>query len=228
MNTSIMRLPIFSSILLVACSMAAIAQEEKPALQTLNMIQSTNSSALSLTKKSAPAELVLQRELGQEALRIALRHFELYKETSKFRKQGNPIPPEMQREMDVLEIRQKEIADQQFSLSGHLFLKASEPGVFTSYVGECLNRINRALSEDDPELRRHFYGRTTWVQLDLTAGGKIESVIPRPSKQDKEFGDYLHDLIWKVSAFPEVPQLKDRSIERVSLSMPFTLQKEKP
>lgn len=130
--------------------------------------------------------------------------------------------------MDALDIRQKVIADQLFSLSGRLVLKASEPGEFADYIAACLNRINHALGAEDPELRRRFYGKTAWIQLDLAAGGKIESVIPRPLKQDKEFGDYLHDLIWKVPLFPEVPQLKDRKIERVSLSIPLTLHNGQP
>jgi hypothetical protein len=228
LKTTFVRLAASTTLILSTYSTAAIGQVQQSVFQISDVAKSTSSSTSSQPKNPLPAELKLQRELAEEALKLSLRQLELYKEISKLLGQGNPVPPEMHQEMDVLDIRQKEIADQQFSLSGQLFLKASEPGMFAVYIQECLNRINRALSEEDAELRRRFYGRTTWIQLYLTAAGKIESVIPRTSKQDKEFGDYLHDLIWKVATFPEVPQLKDRRIEKVSLSIPFTLQKAQP
>jgi hypothetical protein len=85
-------------------------------------------------------------------------------------------------------------------------------------------RINNAVHAESPETRRRFYGRTAAGRLDLMAEGRIESVIPYPSKEDKEFGDYLHNVIWKVPSFPEVPQLKTRRIERVSITFSLTLQ----
>lgn len=178
-----------------------------------------------LDEKSKSA---LQLTLAKEAVRLGSRKLGLKTAALEFKNRGAAVPAEVAYELDRIDVRLKEIADKQFAMSGVLQIDASQPGEFGSYIAECLNRINRGLRAESAESRRPFLGKTAVVRLDLTANGAIESVVPNAQKQDKEFGNYLHDLIWKVPSFPAVPQLKDRNIERVSISMKFTLSGVRP
>lgn len=165
----------------------------------------------------------LQLTLAKEAVRLSSRKLKLKAAALESKNRGETVPAGVVYELARIEGRLREIADKQFALSGVLQIDASQPNEFGSYIAECLNRINQALRAESAESRRPFLGKTVVVWLDLTASGAIESVVPNVQKQDKEFGTYLHDLIWKVPSFPAVPQLKDRKIERVSISMKVTL-----
>ncbi|MES2018598.1 MAG: hypothetical protein V4484_19080 [Pseudomonadota bacterium] len=224
MNTRKLRLSGCIAFFLAAGSITPVA----PAMQSDQSVFTVppGNPSLKHDQKKAPvsAELDLQTSLSKEALQLRLRQREFAQLEFKLRSEGKPVGFEIRDEMNVLELRRRAIADQLFSLSGDLSLDALEPGDFAGYIAECLKRINNAVAAENPEMRRRFYGRTASVRLDLVAEGKIESIIPYSSKQDKEFGDYLHDLIWKVPSFPKVPQLKTRRIERVSISFSFTLQ----
>lgn len=218
---------LFITLTVTGTPLATIAQAHPPS-RTEDVNQPGPLVRPNQNEKSKSLNLELQGTLAKEAVRLSFRKLELKQAALGFKNRGDAVPTGVSDELDKIEARLKEIADEQFSMSGTLRLDASQPGEFGSYMAECLDRINHALRAESAESRRPFIGKTVVVWLDLTASGTIESVVPRAQKQDKEFGDYLHDLIWRVPSFPAVPQLKDRKIERVSISMTFTLNGARP
>jgi hypothetical protein len=157
---------------------------------------------------------------------LAKEQYRLYKLAKDQRDGGKEVLKDLLQTIEEIESRQAEIASQLFLASGQLRIDASRPGEFKSYVSECLNRIDQALQMENREVRSRFFGKTGIVTVHLTANGKIQSVVPYTSSENREFGSYLKDLVWKVPSFPQIPQLKDRRIEQVVISFTFTLEKD--
>lgn len=196
-----------------------------PANQTQNVIQTESQvpRVQEEKRKGKILDLALLNDLFEQARKLRLQRQELKHIISDFKNRKEAVPLGVLEKRDKIEARIKEIDDREFSRSGRLLLNASQPGEFSSYIAECLNLINRAIRSESGESRRRYLGKTLIVWVDLAASGRIESVVPRAQQmEDKEFGVFLHNIIWKVPRFPEVPQLKARKIEHVSITFSFT------
>lgn len=160
-------------------------------------------------------------KLAEKAVELSRRQLKLDKIILDYKSRGEAIPTDVLEAKDSIAVRQSEISEQLFSMTGQLHIHALKPGVFGSYVSECVNRINQVFRNENAETKRRFIGKTALISVQLAANGEIESVVPYTRREDEDFGSYLHGVVWKVPRFPEIPQLKDRPIERVDISIPF-------